>query len=1056
MSSAVKLAKDVDLKNRCHSSQRAEYERLQSETSELAIQLAQAIAEREAQGSLAKDNTQKLNQSLHENGLLQKQLGDLGHQIQSLLREIGRLDDSTLLHMTEDVHAHSGGGYHSLVTVLFKSISGLQAQNQKLLQIRRSTGTRWREKSEAIREAHEAMQELAAWLESQKKNSESIIQSYVKERNTLETMRRRRRVTRSLASVDGGSAAASVERQSDLVKELAEVQSHFDANTYYMLERANLSGDSLFVDELAHLSQESGRTSRKGQGTAQLWKSEPWQTSRERLSLSLDPTRVLVWQSDLVKELAEVQSQFDTYRTEMGVDSREGAHLGAALAKANARIEYLTDRHRMHQEKFAFYPRQVDDLTKRNQKLFDQWIRIDIECSRATEELQIATGQIEQLRNESANLRAEKKIWEVRYSNRLIQFSVSTLDLGVQSRLVGENKTLALERGHLSDLVSNVQKMHNDLERAGENDRRSLESQQELRAQLVQERDTIRHINLQKEIKLKELQSHLDRNVQGSEEKLSVYKRRPVADHGISNNIGQDMSREQQLETEVAELRSAFKVAEFDLATSRGHVEQFKEISQASEVALNNLNSTYEDCKMSTGAVIARHEAEYAALQERLQLAQEELTQLKGRQDELQKALDAEHAAWVSDKKTLEDTIVDLSTSERNTETDRSSREDDIRQLEERAKATEACYSNEVVSHADSIKSIKKLKHDLTVSLSLKRPRPSLRHLKTGWGNREALDKEIADLDARQAADSSAAAQAEGDAPADSDTKLIELRQVVQYLRKEKEIVDLRLEVGKQENARLKGQSNATLRADCEKHAKCTRELEAKLKRVSAELEPVKEKSHTSQAEPEASEAHVVCLEEENRRWQERNAGDAERDSAVALAVEKAKAKFEMAGTVNSSEESKRHEEELHAMRATQALARHHQAQDRVVALKGGDFRDVNIMERAKESLREHHSHISGATPSLHFSASSSMSGQPAGALVPFPKLHSVQTTPHCLHWTRYLALHAACTKVAFMSGTAEHIDMVMRDIEDIKVLAADGSSAKVLAHALQTCAANA
>ncbi len=36
---------------------------------------------------------------------------------------------------------------------------------------------------------------------------------------------------------------------------------------------------------------------------------------------------------------------------------------------------------------------------------------------------------------------------------------------------------------------------------------------QDLRAQLVQERDTIRHINLQKEIELKELQSRLDRNV---------------------------------------------------------------------------------------------------------------------------------------------------------------------------------------------------------------------------------------------------------------------------------------------------------------------------------------------------------------------------------------------------------------------------------------------------------------------------------------------------------------------------------------------------------------
>lgn len=34
-----------------------------------------------------------------------------------------------------------------------------------------------------------------------------------------------------------------------------------------------------------------------------------------------------------------------------------------------------------------------------------------------------------------------------------------------------------MERSHLSDLMANVQKMHNDLERSGENDRRRLESQ---------------------------------------------------------------------------------------------------------------------------------------------------------------------------------------------------------------------------------------------------------------------------------------------------------------------------------------------------------------------------------------------------------------------------------------------------------------------------------------------------------------------------------------------------------------------------------------------------
>ena len=56
---------------------------------------------------------------------------------------------------------------------------------------------------------------------------------------------------------------------------------------------------------------------------------------------------------------------------------------------------------------------ELDELTKRNRHLLDQWTRADIECNRVSEDLHLTTGRLEQLRNENANLRAEKNIWEV-------------------------------------------------------------------------------------------------------------------------------------------------------------------------------------------------------------------------------------------------------------------------------------------------------------------------------------------------------------------------------------------------------------------------------------------------------------------------------------------------------------------------------------------------------------------------------------------------------------------------------------------------------------------
>lgn len=59
----------------------------------------------------------------------------------------------------------------------------------------------------------------------------------------------------------------------------------------------------------------------------------------------------------------------------------------------------------------------------------------------------------------------------------------------------------------------------------------------------------------------------------------------------------------------------------------------------------------------------------------------------------------------------------------------------------------------------------------------------------------------------RQAADSSSTTvTGDTESTDDADTKLAELRSVVGYLRKEKEIVDLQLELSKQENARFKAQ----------------------------------------------------------------------------------------------------------------------------------------------------------------------------------------------------------------------------------------------------------
>lgn len=77
--------------------------------------------------------------------------------------------------------------------------------------------------------------------------------------------------------------------------------------------------------------------------------------------------------------------------------------------------------------------------------------------------------------------------------------------------------------------------------------------------------------------------------------------------------------------------------------------------------------------------------------------------------------------------------------------------------------------------------------------------------------------------------------------------------------------------VEKIQQLNLLRESNATLRADAGAHAKRSRELDIKLKTLLQELDPLRERSRTLQAELDAQNEHVARLEEENRRWQERN-----------------------------------------------------------------------------------------------------------------------------------------------------------------------------------------
>lgn len=126
----------------------------------------------------------------------------------------------------------------------------------------------------------------------------------------------------------------------------------------------------------------------------------------------------------------------------------------------------------------------------------------------------------------------------------------------------------------------------------------------------------------------KHLEEKLDdmkKRLQGNEEKLAVYERRSGS-IVVAQNTDDSISREQQLDAEIAEIRCAFllsccfaltrspsvrsaiKATEVELEKAKEYVQQYQDISKANEEALSDLSGTFDDYKASTEAQVALHE----------------------------------------------------------------------------------------------------------------------------------------------------------------------------------------------------------------------------------------------------------------------------------------------------------------------------------------------------------------------------------------------------------------------------------------------------------------
>lgn len=136
--------------------QREEYERCRAEKDFLTRELAQALDQRDEHIRRANEQFQLSGKTKEANELLERQLVDLGRQVQTLLREISIRDDPSLSSIdidepTNDLDINESAANSTITSelVLFKNLAQLQSQNQKLLLVARNLAAACEEKERA-------------------------------------------------------------------------------------------------------------------------------------------------------------------------------------------------------------------------------------------------------------------------------------------------------------------------------------------------------------------------------------------------------------------------------------------------------------------------------------------------------------------------------------------------------------------------------------------------------------------------------------------------------------------------------------------------------------------------------------------------------------------------------------------------------------------------------------------------------------------------------------------------------------------------------------------
>ncbi|KAI9725925.1 MAG: hypothetical protein M1828_002252 [Chrysothrix sp. TS-e1954] len=939
---------DMEQKGPEFQEQQLEIARLEIEVENLSARLDEAGQERDIARRESRNRSGEADLLTRESNLMRQQLRDLSTQIRVLLLEAqlrsegaeyssaerqqmerlarGEDDDVVMEGMTDTDR------FISQRLVSFKTIFELQENNATLLNLTRKLGEQMEGEEAQERKAQQEqdrmeLEHLRQRVETYQDEMKSLVtqsQSYIRERNMLK----------------------------NIIANRGQLPPNGDMTASF--------GSSVNVPATPQTPQPGTQNTPRSQDAV-----------------------------EFAKALKEMQSHFDGYREEAATDrstltsqlqqlQKDKNSLQSELARASSQLTLARERYEMLQSNFSLSKNECEEYQKRSHSLADAAAKQDLKTQQVAEDLVEAKGLSESLRNENANLKAEKDLWK-----------------RVEARITEDNRSLVEERGRMNKTISDSQNLYNERELSDAETRRKLQMQVEsletdmrtvsrkmdeaveeaktanTRREYDQDQNRTRIDDLIKSLgQTKEdlaaaktnrdqLQARVDElkiELRSAQEHAQALQPRPTPRPETSNSSSDaqhaddnGLSREQELEIEISDVKRDLDLAKAEFESAKSQVEQYQAISQSAEEELQSLNGSYDEYREDSEKVVNEKDSKIRELDQRVNDIFNELSETNQQLSELRASSEDNTTRLTQQKAGFDAEFARIKDECERLQETSNLHQEDLRAQADIAQQAQNSYDHELVKHAEAAKALQKVRSEYNqmklefteAKTEAQAARVSLSQSEESWTttkdqyeqeilelkrrrddissqNRllhqqlESVGSQIADLQKKRASD-----QGDDDVPLSTDSGMQNLQEVINFLRREKSIIDVQYEMSVQEARRFKQQLDYTqsqlddtrLKLDQEREAHSSQEktamghsklmdtinelnvfressvtlrnearqaqsqLSEKAKRVEelmAQMEPMQISVRTMETEHETIQGEMKLLQEDRDRWQKR------------------------------------------------------------------------------------------------------------------------------------------------------------------------------------------